>query len=213
MLLRQLAEKYDHDAYASTDDLVLDAVSIRPIISALRIIQKFADFSGFGLNLDNMVVIVAHKPTRQTMDRLHLQFPGIKVVEEAKYLGVLTAMGPEVVTILIFQGAVDKFYEWAGQLQQIIRGSTLNQCTLIYKIYLLPILFYLVQFYIIVYIEMVRPINNHCRRNIATFNGDIAYCHFIDTPLSSFEPPYVLPGPLGNKHSLVGLTLIDDTRQ
>jgi hypothetical protein len=186
MLLQQLAKKDDHDAYAFADDLALDAASIRPIISALRTIQKFADFSGLGLNLDKTVVIAARKPTRQTMGRLHLQFPGIKVVAEAKYLGVL--VGPEVTTIRIFQGAVDKFYARAGQLQQIIRGSTLNQRILIYNIYLLPILFYLAQFYIIPYIEMVRPIMNHCRRDIAAFNGGIAYCHLINTPRTSFGP-------------------------
>jgi hypothetical protein len=186
MLLQQLAKKDDHDAYAFADDLALDAASIHPIISALRTIQAFADFSGLGLNLDKTVVIAARKPTEQTIDRSHLHFPGIKVVLEAKYLGVL--VGPDVTTISIFQDAVDKFHARAGQLQQIIRGSSLNQRILIYNIYLLPILFFLAQFYIIPYMEMVRPIMNHCRRDIAAFNGGIAYCHLINTPRTSFGP-------------------------
>jgi hypothetical protein len=57
MLLQQIAKKDDHDAYAFADDLALDAASIRPIFSALRIIRKFADFSGLGLNLDKTVVL------------------------------------------------------------------------------------------------------------------------------------------------------------
>jgi hypothetical protein len=52
MLLQQLAKKDDHDAYAFVGDLALDEASIRPILNALRTSQKFADFSGLGLNLD-----------------------------------------------------------------------------------------------------------------------------------------------------------------
>ena len=132
------------------------------------------------------MVTAARKPTRRTIARLHRHFPDIKIVPEAKYLGVV--VGRDVTTIRIFQDAVDKFYGRAGQLRQIIRGSTLSQRILIYNTYLLPILFYLAQFYIIPYVEMVRPIMNYCRKDIAAFNGGIAYCHLINTPRTSFGP-------------------------
>jgi hypothetical protein len=56
-------------------------------------------------------------------------------------------------------------------------------------VYLLAILLYLAQFYLIPYAEMTRPIINHCRKAIGAFNGGaFAYCQLINTPRRFFSP-------------------------
>ena len=186
-LLNQLSKSDTHGAYAFADDLALDSGSMRPIISALLSITRFAHFSGLGLNLDKTVVLSARAPSRQVTALLHLWFPDIRFVDRAKYLGVI--MGPDITTKVVFQEAVDKFFARARQFRLVIRTSSLHQRILIYNVFLLPILYYLAQFYIMPYIEMVVPIREHCRKAICAFNGGaFAYCHLINTPRSSFGP-------------------------
>ena len=132
-------------------------------------------------------MLAARAPRTVVTQHLRRCYPGIKFVTKAKYLGLL--MGPEISTVDIFQAAVDKFYARARQLHRVVRASTLHQRILIYNIYLLPILFYLAQFYIIPFTEMIRPIRNHCRKAIGAFNGGaFGYCHLINTPRDTFGP-------------------------
>jgi ribonuclease HI/exonuclease III len=186
-LLTQLAQPDTHGAFAFADDLALESSTIQPIIDALHKIKRFARFSGLGLNLDKTVVLSSLPPSKEAAGRLHLWFPDIRFVTRAKYLGVI--MGPDITTTEIFQEAVDKFFARARQFSPVVRSSTLHQRILIYNVFLLPILFYLAQFFIMPYREMIVPIREHCRKAICAFKGGaFAYCHLINTPRSAFGP-------------------------
>jgi hypothetical protein len=130
-------------------------------------------FSWLGLNLDKAMVLGTRPPSTQVVRRLGRCFPGIKFVTKAKYLWLLVGPG----------NFRDKFFARAQQLQPIVRTSTLHQRIHIYNVYLLPILFYLAQFYTIPFTEMVRPISNHCKQAIGAFNGGtFDTCHIFNTP-------------------------------
>jgi ribonuclease HI len=186
-LLTELARSDTHGSFTFADDLAINASSLQPIINALHSITKFAKFSGLGLNLDKTVVLSAQPPFPETMGRLHLWYPGIRFVTSAKYLGVI--MGPDISTKEVFQVAFDKFFSRARHFAPIIRSSTLHHRILIYNVFLLPVLYYLVQFYIMPYTEMIVPIREHCRKAICAFSGGaFGYCHLINTPRTSFGP-------------------------
>ena len=186
-LLCYLAESVDAGAFAFADDLALDSDKIGPILDGLAVIKLFSRYSGLGLNIDKTVVLTARPPSPRAKALLRLWYPDIKFVLRAKYLGVL--LGTGITTEDIFRVAVDKFFSRSHQLQPLISSSPLHQRILIYNIFLLPILYYLAQFYIIPYSTMVVPIREHCRKAIGAFNGGaFAYCHLINRPHGKFGP-------------------------
>ena len=84
----------------------------------------------------------------------------------------------------------DEFLFRANQLRSIIRPATLHQRITIYNTYLLPIMLYLAQLYIVPYDEIAVPLRDHCRKAIVPFNGTAFSYALLVSPHRSMPGPY-----------------------
>jgi len=187
VLLSYLLQHRDHEDFGYADDLAIASTSISTIAHCLHTINTFARFSGLGLNLSKTTILTALPPTRTATALLALAgFHNIKFVDSATYLGVL--MGQRTTTLDVFASASDKFYSRSRRYHTFIRNSTLHNRIIIFNIFLIPLLLYLAQFYIIPYTEIVVRIKEHTRRAIIPYNGGgFGYAQLI-TPRDRFGP-------------------------
>ena len=187
VLLTALDKVPDHVSLAFADDLAAGAESLDTILAILRIINTFAKHSGLGLNIRKTTVLTTREPTATARGLLRLYWPRIKFVTSATYLGVI--MGQEITTVDVFRKAMTKFLYRAQQMHMLIRSATLHQRITLYNTYLLPILCYLAQLFIVPYTQTVVPLREHCRKAIIPFNGTaFSYAHLVSPTRSMIGP-------------------------
>ena len=167
------------DQFAFADDLALSSASLNIIVLSLKVIDTFAKNSGLGLNIDKTVILTAVPPLDSDAGLLRAEgYDTIKLVREATYLGVL--MGIDITTVDIFRKAKAKCLARLHSYRAVIYSVALHKRILIINIFLLPILYYLAQFFVIPYHEVVIPIKLAVHRAVVPFNGGgLGYAHLI----------------------------------
>jgi ribonuclease HI len=189
VLLHRLREHTcDTKRFAFADDLAISSHTILPLISSLRIISSFSYHSGLGLNINKTSILPALPPSRLDLARLESAGWGeISLSGAEKYLGVM--VGRTVTTEDVFREAHIKFDQRVALFRPIIQSSSLHQRILIFNVFLLPIFYYLAQFYIIPWASVVVPVTRVCRQLIIPYNGGgFAYAHLITPRGQGFGP-------------------------
>ena len=194
VLLWHLGKQKKLDAYGYADDLALASDKIWRLKKALDIIRDFSKASGLGLNAKKTVIV----GTRQlrTRERVGLDVNGWKQIRQAPsctYLGVM--IGPKVTTEKVFAAAMKKFTKRIASYRPLMSASSLHTRITIANVFLLPLLYYLAQFYIAHYGTVVVPARQALHAAIVSFHGtSIAYAHLLvprgeggpHTPLRDF---------------------------
>jgi ribonuclease HI/exonuclease III len=174
--------------YAFADDLALSSKRFSALLLALPVIDRFSLHSGLKVNRKKTFIISTRPPTPPILARLHaLGWGDLEWSGGEKYLGVM--FGREVTTQMIFQGAYDKFLARAHSFRPVLRNSSLHTRTIIFNVFLLPLLYYLCQFYICPYYSIVVPIRKICHTFIVPYNGGgFAYAHLVNPSRFSLGP-------------------------
>ena len=173
--------------HAFADDLALSASTLTPIVKSLKIIRTFADYSGLGLNIDKTEILTTRPPSYGDRTLLHeAGFSDIKFTKQAKYLGVL--MGSNIDTTHVFIKAKHKLLDRLNSYRPILAHIPLHQKIIIINVFILPIIYYLAQYFIIPYHEVVIPIKLATHRAVVPYNGGgFGYAQLI-SPRSSMGP-------------------------
>ena len=156
--------------HALADDLALSSSTLDPIATSLHVILLFAHYSGLGLNMNKTVILPTKPPSYA--DKCLLSEEGLSTIRfatSATYLGVL--MGAKIKTVDIFAKAKAKFFDRLALFRPTLATLPLHKRILIFNIFLLPLLYYLAQFFVIPYHQMVVPIKLAAHRAIVAFNG------------------------------------------
>ena len=182
VLLWRLSVEPGLSLFAFADDLAAAFRSISLLLRMLAVVQKFGEVSGLKPNQKKTSIVSTRAPSRRVRRRLteggwgEIQWKGSGV-----YLGVL--FGRAVDTVMIFEGALDKFYSRALQFRPLIKEASIDERVLIFNTFLLPLFYYLAQFYVIPYQEVIVPVKELCRTWIIPFNGgSFGYAHLVSTP-------------------------------
>ena len=167
-----------HKDYAYADDLTISTGDFSTVIGCLHIIKTFSRFSGLGINYKKSVILPTTRVFYEyVVTKNEHGFGDIKFVSKSKYLGVL--IGRFITTRDIFAPALDKFLKRLGRLRGLIKSASLCNRARICNTYLLPIFFYLMQFYILPYDYCVKA-KEALRKAIIPFNGGgFGYAHLV----------------------------------
>ena len=169
---------HDHEEFAFADDLAISSGNFSTILSCLHIIKTYSKYSGLGINYKKSHILSATKHFyHDTILKKEQGFQDIEFVDKSKYLGVW--IGREVTTETVFEGPMAKFKERIYKLRQIIKKFSLQKRVRICNTYLLPIFYYLAQFYIIPW-KFIVTIKIELGRVVIPFNGGgFAYAHLV----------------------------------
>ena len=203
VLLAQLECIKEAKRFGFADDLALALRSVTLILKALRIIHTFERISGLHLNLKKTHLVPARPPSKRTIRRLReAGWGAINISESAVYLGV--RFGAETTTEEIFEEARKKFFKRAGKLHTTIYNSSLQDRILIVNTFLLPLFYYLAQFYIVPP-SIVNPARALCHKKVVAFGGKAwAYAHAITPSRGGFGPATALKDLWAVNMSLLG---------
>jgi hypothetical protein len=165
--------------FGFADDLALLTRSITRLIEALAQVTRFSSLSDLLPNKKKTFIIAARPPSRGTRQRLadagwgSVEFPSSGV-----YLGV--RFGPKVTSMQVCQAAFDKFMARTSSYRHVIQASSINTRILIFNTFLLPLFYYLGQFILLPYPQIVVKVRELCRRWIIPFGGGgFGYAHII----------------------------------
>jgi len=173
--------------FAYADDLSIAGRSVTAQLSALDCIRSFCRFSGLQVHLDKTVLVSARPASPGTRRRLAAAgWSRIKLVDRAVYLGVL--FGPTVTTMDVCREANDKFYKRLNRYRPVLASSSLHTRILIINVFLLPLFYYLAQFIVLPYRQLVVPARRACHRAVVPFNGGgFGYAQLL-LPRAQFGP-------------------------
>jgi ribonuclease HI len=179
VLLWHLEKKKGLSAYGYADDLALASQRVWRLEEALDTIRAFSKASGLGLNAKKTVIVGTRK--LRTRERLGLDIKGLGQIKQAPsctYLGVV--IGPGVRTEKVFAAAMKKFNKRLESYRPLMRVSSMHTRIVIANVFLLPLLYYLAQFYIAHYGLVVVPARQALHQAIVSFHGtSIAYAHLL----------------------------------
>ena len=168
------------DPYAFADDLAVATRSVTLILCALRLLVEFSAFSDLHANVQKTLIVSTLPPSRRTKRRLaEAGWGDIRLAIDAIYLGVL--FGRWVTTVEVFRPALDKFIKRAAKFRPAIKRMSLNMRIVTFNVFLLPLLYYLAQFLIVPYNQVVVPVREICRKYIIPFGSGFSYVHLITT--------------------------------
>ena len=184
-LSQELEGSTPHSAHAYADDLAIASLSLDTISHALNVIQRFSRHSGLGLNFGKTSILTTLPPS--DADELLLsRHEGISFASRAKHLGVL--IGSDVDLDDIFHDATEKYLARSRLFRQVT-STSLHTRTLTHNVFLLPILLYLCQFWVMPW-HTVRKLTTATHRATVAFNGGgFAYCHLV-TPRGTGIGPH-----------------------
>ena len=187
VLLWRIAKLDDIRAYGYADDIALTTPKGRTLVNGLGLIRNFSKVSGLGLNMKK-TFIVSVFPISMSLRRL-LDRRGWKTIREAPsctYLGVM--VGPRVSTREVFAKAMTKFEKRLAGYSPFLRTSSIHTRIVVANVFLLPLLYYLAQFYLVPWDTVVVPVMTALRKMIIPFGGTaFAYAHLI-TPRAAGGP-------------------------
>ena len=126
------------------DDLAFSASRASSFSPIMRIISDFAAVSGLGINTDKTAIISAKECDLSAWIESSV-WPDLKHADEITYLGI--RMGRLIDTEAVFEVAFDKLQKRARSFYPLTRTLTVYKRVLLVNIFLLPLLYYLFQFF------------------------------------------------------------------
>ena len=181
VLLVKLSRKQEHSDFAFADDLAIASDSLGTVADCLDEIYSFSKFSGLGLNAHKTAILTTKRVRNPELGYMQLRgYERIKFVDEAKYLGVI--LGRFITACDVYKTAQQKFYERLERYKPYLKTVSLHKRILTVNIYILPLFYYLAQFYVIPYYDIVVPAREAIRKTIVPFGGGgFGYAHLIAT--------------------------------
>jgi ribonuclease HI len=180
VLLHKLSRTlgHDHGDFAFADDLAISSGNFSTLLNCLHVIKTFSRFSGLGINYKKSVFLSATRHFySDIVVRNEQGFKDIEFADKSKYLGVW--IGRNVNTETVFEGAIVKFESRLEKLRPIIAKFGLKKRVRICNSYLLPIFYYLAQFYIIPWCYINR-VKKALGRVVIPYNGGgFGYAHLV----------------------------------
>jgi ribonuclease HI len=178
-LLASLAQLRRLRTYAFADDLALATRSVTFILCALEHIKTFAAYSDLHINSLKTQIVSTRPPSKRTRQRLGAAGWGaIEFVARAVYLGVL--FGRDVKVEEVSKMAFTKFKQRANKYRTALSRMAMHMRIIVFNVFILPTLYYLAQFIVLHYREVIVPAREICRRYIIPFGGSgFGYCHLI----------------------------------
>jgi ribonuclease HI len=174
--------------FAFADDLAIKTAKVTAIIASLEDIREFSYFSGLGLNIGKTFILPTLPPRPSVARRLQRAgFGAVQFSEAEKYLGVM--VGSAVTTPMVFSAAHVKFSKRLDSYRRILASSSLHTKILIFNVFLLPLFYYLAQFYVMPFQQVTTSVRRVAHRTIAPYNGGgWGYAHLISTSKSAMGP-------------------------
>jgi ribonuclease HI len=177
-LLAGVAKLKRLDPHAFADDLAIATRSVTLILASLALLSEFSTFSDLHANVQKTMIVSTLPPSLKTRKRLDESgWEGIKFAIEAVYLGVL--FGRLVSTVDVFRAAFGKFRKRVALFRPAIKRMSIHMRIVTFNIFLLPLFYYLAQFLIIPYPQVVVPVREICRKAIIPFGTGFSYVHLI----------------------------------
>ena len=174
--------------YAFADDLAVATRSVTLLLATLQLVREFSNYSDLRPNIAKTLIVSTRPPSTHTKDRLTAAgWGGIKFADEAVYLGVL--FGRRVSTVDVFRAAFGKFKKRVAIFRPALRRMSIHLRIFTFNVFLLPLFYYLGQFLLIPYQQVVVPVKEICRKCIIPFGSGFAYPHLI-TPRGSGLGPH-----------------------
>jgi hypothetical protein len=178
--------------FAFADDLAIASDDKGLLDQAMTILDLFSEFSGLGINRDKTVVIKSRpfsQGDRAFFRELDSCWQRTVLADSHLYLGVL--FGRKVTTVDVYRGALAKFESRIRSYRQALRSRSIDHRIVIVNVFLTTIFSYLIHFFIIPYVEVVKKVQALIARAIIPFNGGaFAYVHLITpTSLMGFKQP------------------------
>ena len=187
VLLHNLTNRTGHTDHAFADDLAIATPSLQVLVDCLDITNTYARFSGLTVNLRKTCILTSLPPS--DADKLTLTRAGyshISFKTSVTYLGVL--LGSNITTADIYRPAYNKFVARVALYADTLRSATLHQRIIIFNVFLLPLFYYLAQFYIIPFREIIKPTTAIAHKAVVAYGGKgFAYAHLV-APRSLFGP-------------------------
>ena len=179
VLLWRLAKLRGVTAYGYADDLALTTADEGKLMEGLDLIKAFSEVSGLGLNMKKTFVVSVRPMPPALRARLDRRGWGaVKSAPSCTYLGVM--VGPDVSTREVFAKATAKFMSRLAQYSPMLRTASMHTRIVVANVFLLPLMWYLCQFYICPYDTVVLPIQRALHRMIVPFRGTaFAYAHLL----------------------------------
>ena len=173
--------------FAYADDLAVSARSVRAIIRVLKVVREFSKYSGLRINLTKTYLVPSREPAASIRRRLdEAGWADLKIADSAVYLGVL--FGRKVSTMDVCEFAYNKFLDRLRDYRPVLASSSLHTRIMIFNVFLLPLFYYLAQFIILPYYQLVVPVREICRKTIIPYNGGgFGYAQLLQ-PKGRFGP-------------------------
>jgi ribonuclease HI len=166
-------------AYAYADDLAVTTASGDTLVTGLSLIKKFSKATGLGLNMKKTFIVSVFPmpaPLRAALDRRG--WKGVHSADSCTYLGV--KVGPKVTTREVFAKAMSKFMARLAEYSEFLARSSVHTRIQVANVFLLPLLYYLCQFYLCPYDTVIKPVQSALRRMVIPFGGTaFAYAHLV----------------------------------
>jgi hypothetical protein len=179
VLLWRLAFIQGIKAFAYADDLAVSTGSCTTLCGGLDLIRKFARVSGLGLNMKKTFIVTTLAMSMAARSQLDQKgWSAIRSAANCTYLGVM--IGRDVSTREVFAKALAKFFARLGTYSDFLRSCSLHNRIQVANVFLLPLLYYLSQFYLCPYDTVVKPVQLALHRMIVPFRGTaFAYAHLV----------------------------------
>ena len=186
VLLSTTASTSSTDLAAFADDLAVCSHSLDPIISSLAIIDRFAFFSGLGVNRDKTCILYARKPSASDEAKLASvqdTWKGLNFVGSAVYLGIL--MGAKVTLDDIYKNALTKLIVRTRKFARHACHISIQHKIIATNVFITPLFSYISQFFLLPK-RTYSIANNVIRKFVISFNGGgFGYVH-LTTPTAYF---------------------------
>ena len=187
-LLSRLAEIKGLKVFGFADDVALAAASFRDLCKAMEIIDLFSAASGLTVNVRKTTLINTKLDEGAVLKLVSSSpWPGLSVVKEGLYLGVL--MGREVKLSDVFAKATAKFEARAAAYYPVVRRMHFVQRVTTFNVFLHSLFSYLIQFYSYPYVAgtgaQLSVVEGTAHRLIVNFPNAYPYDHLIQ-PRSRF---------------------------
>ena len=200
-LIEQLRKLEDVSTFAFADDLAFSAGFKSAFIPVMLLIDAFTGVSGLGINKDKTVLVyVDSKDTAEDWVKTSSPWDDLQVKDRCLYLGVL--IGSTVTTVDVFAAAMVKLRGRARSFYPVTRSFSVQRRIHLFNIFILPLLSYLMQFYILpeVYRLEVEAI---MRRIVVPFRTGFKLVHLFQ-PRSRVAPQVALKDPWCVNAALLG---------
>jgi ribonuclease HI len=197
-LVEQLRELPGVRCFAFADDLAFSARYLHQLAPVMRLIDAFTEVSGLGINTDKTVLVSAGDlaPSVAWVKR-ESPWSDLQVCDRCLYLGVLIG---DITTADIFRVAMGKVRDRSRSYYPITRTLSVQRRIHLFNIFILPLLYYLMAFYILPEIYR-KEIECIMRRMVVPFRTGFRLVHLYQprarvAPQTALKDPWVVNAAL-----------------